>query len=76
MLCRICIVQIDPTKRALDHMRVIRLPLGNMSYIIQIRNVPALRDLDHEVGSDDLHEVCEKQNRPLYIIRPGPTSKT
>ena len=34
-----------------------------MSYIIQIRNASALKDLDHEAGIDDLFEVCKVGNR-------------
>ena len=36
-LCRICIVQTQPRKRVLQYiMHIIRLPSGNMSYIIQV----------------------------------------
>ena len=44
-------------------MQLIRLPPEDMSYIIQIiqiiqiRDLPVLKDLDHQVGIDDLSEV-------------------
>ena len=38
-------------------MEAIRLPPGNVSYIIQIRDLSALKDLQHEVGIDDLSNV-------------------
>ena len=41
-------------------MQIIRLPPGNMSWIIQIRNLFALKVLDHEVRIDDLPDVCVK----------------
>ena len=37
-------------------MQVIQLPPGDMSYIIQIRNISALKDADHKVGIDDLSD--------------------
>ena len=38
-------------------MQVTPLPPGSMRQIIQIRNISALKDLDHETGIDDLPEV-------------------
>ena len=44
-------------------MQIVRLPPGNMSYIIQIiqivqiRYLSILKGLDHELGMDDLSEV-------------------
>ena len=38
-------------------MQVTRLPPGKMSSIVQIRDVSALNDLDHEVKIDDVSEV-------------------
>ena len=56
-------------------MQVIRLPADNMGYIqiIQIRSISAPKDLDREVGIDNLSKVrnpsttCEKH--PTQIIR-------
>ena len=45
-------------------MQIVRLPPGNMSQIIQIiqiihvRDIYALKGLDHEVGIGDLSDVC------------------
>ena len=53
MLCRICVVQIQPRKHALG-MQIMRIPPDNVSWIIQIiqiiqiKNISALKDLDHE----------------------------
>ena len=40
-------------------MQIMRLPSGNMTWIIQIRNISisALKDLDHQVGIEDLEQV-------------------
>ena len=35
-------------------MQIIRIPSCKMSYILQIRNVSAPKELDHEVEIDDL----------------------
>ena len=38
-------------------MQILRLPLGNTSYIIQMKNLSALKDLDHQVGIDYLQSL-------------------
>ena len=49
----------DPTRETCPTkiMQVTRLPPGKMSSIVQIRDVSALNDLDHEVKIDDVSEV-------------------
>ena len=64
MRCRICIVRIQPRTHVLDHAELIRLLPGNVSWIAQIRNPSALKDLDDQVGidqtdrTDHLSELC------------------
>lgn len=49
-------------------MQVIRrLPPGNTSYIIHIKNICALKYLDHETGIDDVSEVRNAPNTILVI---------
>ena len=38
-------------------VQVVRLPPGSMSYIVQIRDLSALKDLDYRVRIGDLSEV-------------------
>ena len=38
-------------------MQIILLPPGNMSEIVQIRNISALKGLDHADNTDDLSDV-------------------
>ena len=38
-------------------MQVIRVPPGNMSRVLLIRNISPLKDLDHEEGIDYLSKV-------------------
>ena len=59
MLCRICIVQIQPRQYVLDDADY-TAPTGNMGEIIQVRNLSALKDLDEQVGIDDLgHDLSD-----------------
>ena len=54
VLCRISIVQIRRKKHVLvsaDY--IIRLPPGSMSYIIEIKDISELKDLDH---ADHTHD--------------------
>ena len=39
-------------------MQIMQLPPGNMSQIIQLRDLSALEGLDHQVGIDELCDVC------------------
>ena len=43
----------------------IRLPLGNMSWIIQIMNPSALKNPDHEVGTDHTDHLSEVWIHPI-----------
>ena len=67
MLCRICIVQIQPRKRVLDHADCTaptrQHELDHTDHtdqqiiqIIQIRNTSSLKDLD-QVEIDDIYDV-------------------
>ena len=40
-------------------MQIIRFPHGNVSYIVQIRNISALKDLGRQVGVGDA-AMCER----------------
>ena len=44
-------------------MQIIPLPPGNVSQIIQIRNLSALKYLDPRVGIDGLAAVCNSTKR-------------
>ena len=58
MLCKICVVQIQPRKHALDGAAYQRLPPGYNRNFIQIINISALlADVDHQVGIDYLPKV-------------------
>ena len=65
MAGRICIVQIQPRKHELVHpnctapTRQHELDHTDIQIIqiMQITNIPALKDLDHRLGVDDLSDV-------------------
>ena len=42
--------------------QIMRLPPDNMSWIIQIRNISARKDLDHQVEIGDLSHVLHVTN--------------
>ena len=44
-------------------MQIVRLPRGNMSWIIQIRNLSPLKYLHHQVGIGDLFDVSKYELR-------------
>ena len=52
-------------------MQITRLPHGNMSEIIQIRNISALKDLDHQVRIGDLSDVWNLVSTLIYLSHNG-----
>ena len=54
MLCRICMVQLQPRKHTLDHADYAAPTRQRELWITQISpaNLSALKDLDHEVVTD------------------------
>ena len=50
-------------------MQIIRLQPGNMSEIIQIRNLSALKSIDYEVRIDDLSDVCDSLTAGVTYVQ-------
>ena len=46
-----------PSGNMPETMKVIRLRAGDMSLVILIRDLSAMKDLDHQAGIDDLSEI-------------------
>ena len=59
-------------------MQITRLPPGDTSKILQIRNLSAMKVLDHQVETDDLSEVWiiveKKVTITVSAIRSKPGS--
>ena len=67
MLCRICIVHIQPKKHVLDHADPSTPTRQHELDHIQIRNISAQKYLDHGVAIDDLFNV--------WRVHTGPCAK-
>ena len=55
MSCRVCVVQIQPRKRVLDRADC----MAPTRQHEQIRDLPAVKDLDHGVGIDHTDDLSD-----------------
>ena len=67
MLCRICIVQIQPRKHVLDHADYTRLSPGNMSSIIQIRNLSTLPGRSRSSSGNRSYRSYRSYRSGIYL---------